>query len=69
MTFSFELRQTGGTIAPADLVLPDNRRTRFGSLESEKIIIDRPRVPRTREIESLQVQTGYLTISLKKNCQ
>jgi len=26
LTFSFELRQTGGTITPADLLPPENQR-------------------------------------------
>jgi len=45
-------------------------RERFGSLEPEKIIIrsleSENQVPRIREIGSLQVDTRYLTLFLKK---
>jgi len=44
----------------------------IGSLESEKIIIgslkSENRVPRIREIRSLQIHTELLTLSLKKTC-
>jgi len=45
--------------------------TRFGSLELkigslESAKLNYHRVPRIREIGSLQVYTGYLTVSLKK---